>query len=158
MKSHIESRLEKALEPPPLNQRKPLPVSQERPKQHRGGKKIRAAKKKYEMTEVRKYMNRVPLGVEEQEEYRDTGHTFGMLGQTGKLKIQKASHQKIGLSAKRRAQMNKHSGGASMYAFTDKAGIELGNPDSTFERREDSSYFDPKSGFATVLANKYKKE
>jgi hypothetical protein len=74
MKSHIESRLEKALEPPPLNQRKPLPVSQERPKQHRGGKKIRAAKKKYEMTEVRKYMNRVPLGVEEQEEYRDTGH------------------------------------------------------------------------------------
>lgn len=163
MKSHIESRLEKALEPPPLNQRKPLPVPQERPKQHRGGKRIRAAKKKYEMTEVRKYMNRVPFGVEEQEEYRDTGHTFGMLGQTGKLKIKKADHQKIGLSAKRRAQMNKHSGGTasgltSMYAFTDKAGLELANPDSTFQKRQENSYFDPKSGFATVLANKYKNE
>ncbi len=61
-------------------EKKPLPVPQERPKQHRAGNRIRAAKKKYEMTEVRKYMNRVPFGVEEEEEYRDTGHTFGMLG------------------------------------------------------------------------------
>jgi hypothetical protein len=82
-----------------------------------------------------------------------------MLRQTGKLKINKAGH-KIGLIGKRGAQMN-HSGGTasgltSIYAFTDKAGLELRNPDSAFQKREDDSYFDPKSGFATVLANKYK--
>jgi hypothetical protein len=84
-----------------------------------------------------------------------------MLRQTGKLKISKAGHQKIGLISKRRTQMNKHSGGTasgltSMYAFTDKAGLELGNPDSAFQKKEDNSYFDPKSGFAAVLANKSK--
>jgi hypothetical protein len=31
-----------------------------------------------------------------------------------------------------------------MYAFTDKVGLELRNPDFAFKKREYNSYFDPK--------------
>ena len=160
LKSNVLMRLEKATEGPPASAHRPLPVPEDRPRPHRGGQKVRAAKKKYQMTEIRKYANRVKMGVEAQEEFRDTGEGFGMLGVTGKLRI-KAAAQPIGISAKKRRKMNAHNGGTesgltSAFAFSQTQDLQLENPEKDVFAKPNSSYFAPTSGFATVLAEKMK--
>lgn len=151
---NITSRFEKSIEPPINNQRKPLPIPIDIKKPHRGGRRIRAAKRKYELTEIRKFTNRVPFGVEEQEEFRDTGHTFGALASTNKLKVKLAGHQNYKLSAKRNQQLkNSESGLASIYAFDNNTELKLDNPISDVFSVS-SKYFDSKSGFSTVIAEK----
>ena len=49
------------------------------------------------MTELRKATNTIVFGPEAQQEFRETGHTFGMLGVqgSGKLKARVSREQKI---------------------------------------------------------------
>ena len=160
LRENVLMRLDKATEGPPASAHRPLPVPEDRPRPHRGGQRVRAAKKKFQMTEIRKYANRVKMGVEAQEEFRDTGEGFGMLGNTGKLRV-KVAAQAIGISAKKRRQMTAHSGGTesgvtSAFAFSQAQALELENPDSQLFSKPTSSYFAPTSGFATVLAEKLK--
>jgi len=117
LKAQVQQKLEKAIEPPPMIPRKPLPVPETRPKKHRGGKRIRAAKRKHQITETQKQVNRVKFGTEAQEEFRETGHSFGMLGKSGKIRE-----------------------------------YSLSNPQAV--QGTSSAYFDPKSGFSTVIKNK----
>ena len=62
--------------------KKPLPRPDAKPRRKRGGKRVRGLKKKFELTEVRKLKNRMKFG-EPENEYRDTGLGFGMLGVGG---------------------------------------------------------------------------
>jgi U4/U6 small nuclear ribonucleoprotein PRP31 len=151
----VEARMTKEQEPA-LLKKKPLPVPSELPKTHRGGKRVRAAKMRTQQTELSKHANRVPFGTEAQDEYRDTGHTFGMLHKTGQLKIKKAKHQKFKLSAQRRQQLSRGEaplGMQSVFAFNQPNGLQLDYPEATFQGQQ-SKYFDNKSGFETVLADK----
>jgi U4/U6 small nuclear ribonucleoprotein PRP31 len=160
LRENVLMRLEKATEGPPASAHRPLPVPEDRPRPHRGGQRVRAAKKKFQMTEIRKYANRVKMGVEAQEEFRDTGEGFGMLGNTGKLRV-KIAARPIGISAKKKRQMTAHSGGTesgltSAFAFSQSQELKLENPESQLFSKPVSSYFAPTSGFATVLAEKLK--
>lgn len=151
----VEDRMETEQEPP-LLKKKPLPIPSEMHKQHRGGKRIRAAKLRSQPTALAKHANRVPFGTDAQEEFRDTGHTFGMLHKTGKLLVKKAKHQKYKLSTQRKQQMNRGelpSGVQSAFAFNQPDGLRLDYPEATFNG-QDSKYFDSKGGFETVLAEK----
>ncbi|CAG9334552.1 unnamed protein product [Blepharisma stoltei] len=156
---NINDRLEKAIEPPPSHKRQPLPVPKDIKKPHRGGKRIRAAKRKYELTEMRKLASRVQFGTEEQEEFRETGHTFGSLGKSGKLLIKPASHQKYKLSSKRQEQLNQQASGlTSCYAFSSQAELKLDNPSASLISPVPNKLFDSKSGFSTVIAEKSEKD
>ena len=145
----IQESLEKSSESLGLVQKKPLPIPKEIAKPHRGGKRIRAAKKKYELTEIRKQMNRVEFGVNEQDEYRDTGYTFGMLGKNGKTKT-KVVKNKHKLSSKSTTALN--TGTTSCFAFTNQNEIKLENPQNISSSQ--SKYFESTKGFDTVISNK----
>ena len=158
LRENVLMRLEKATEGPPASAHRPLPVPEDIRKPRRGGQRVRAAKKKFQMTEIRKYANRVKMDVEAQEEYRDTGEGFGMLGHTGKLRL-KVAAQPIGISGKKKRQMNLHSSGTesgltSAYAFSQSQELKLENPESQLFAKPAASYFAPTSGFATVLEEK----
>lgn len=147
-KKMLENSLEKAMEVSTLMGKKPLPVPEEYKKTKRGGERIRAAKKKYQMTDVRKMMNRVQFGVEQQDEFRDTGIGFGMLGK-GKTSI-KASKNKHKISAKSKALLAE--GTTSCFAFVGNTEVKLENPE-TIRESSSSKYFDSTLGFSTVLSS-----
>lgn len=153
MLNQLNTSLEKSLEVASNSQKKPLPVPKELKKPHRGGKRIRAAKKKYEMTEVRKEMNRVEFGINEQEEYRETGYTFGMLGKSGKTQT-KISKNKLKLNAKTRNLLS--SGTTSCFTFTNQSEVKLDNPYTSSSIQ--SKYFQSDTGFTTVLSTKVQGE
>ena len=54
---------------PPLVKKRPIPVPETQPRKHRGGERIRAAKKRNQTTELRKLTNRLKFGEEPTEEY-----------------------------------------------------------------------------------------
>ncbi|KAG5457631.1 MAG: hypothetical protein BJ554DRAFT_2299, partial [Olpidium bornovanus] len=83
LREEIEQKLEKWQEPPPSKGIKALPVPDEAPKKRRGGRRSRAMKESYAVTELRKQQNRVAFGVEEAETGGTTGSTkgLGLLGQ-----------------------------------------------------------------------------
>lgn len=145
----IQESFEKSLEVDLTSQKRPLAVPSELKKPRRGGKRIRAAKKKYELTEIRKEMNRVQFGVEAQEEYRDTGFGFGMLGKSGKILV-KGSKNKHKISKKNKELAA--GGTLSCFAFTQGNEIKLENPKALKDTQ--SSYFESSTGFTTVLSNK----
>ena len=124
--------------------KKPLPVPKELKKPHRGGKRIRAAKKKYEMTEIRKQVNRVQFGVSETEDFGTTENSFGMLGKMGKTKASKNKHK---ISQKNKNLLN---GTTSCFAFSNQNELKLENPQNI--RVSQSKYFDKSAGFTTVIS------
>ncbi|OII72379.1 pre-mRNA splicing protein [Cryptosporidium ubiquitum] len=76
-RSYILDILEKAQEPPQKPMKKPLPIPKDFPKSRRGGKRIRKIKEKFKQTKIRKEMNRMKFG-EEEEEYTVDGKTIGL--------------------------------------------------------------------------------
>ncbi|KAK9173283.1 putative snoRNA binding domain protein [Cryptosporidium meleagridis] len=76
-RNYILNILEKAQEPPQKPLKKPLPVPKDFPKSRRGGKRIRKIKEKFKQTKIKKEMNRMKFG-EEEEEYTVDGKTIGL--------------------------------------------------------------------------------
>ena len=82
MRKEVQAKIEKWQEPPPAKTVKPLPAPDFEKKKKRGGKRARAAKERYGMSEMRKAANRVNFNVPE-EEIGFTGEGLGALGQSG---------------------------------------------------------------------------
>lgn len=158
----ILKKLEKWQEPPPTKKRKALTAPLGEYKKKRGGKRARAEKAKFEVTEVQKQKNKVVFGKAEQTD-DFTGEGMGMIGQagSGRLKVKKKDNQKLAkrLSRKTQARLRRVktpsasgvSGMASSIAFTPIQGIELVGPAAHVERkRNNNTYFSNTGGFLNV--------
>ncbi|KAJ3091894.1 U4/U6-U5 snRNP complex subunit prp31 [Quaeritorhiza haematococci] len=137
LREEIDKKIEKMQEPPPGKSVKALPVPDEGPKKRRAGKRVRRAKERLAITELRKAQNRMAFGVAEDEVGASTGATKGMGligGQTGKIRAAVADPRVKVNVAKRHRMIGSYSGGAtsglsSSLAFTPVQGIELENPE-----------------------------
>lgn len=87
LKDGILVRFDKILAPQQPKLRKALPRPDDKVRKLRGGRKFRNMRLKYQMTMSRKMQNIVPFGEEAQVEFRETGHTLGMHGISGKLRV-----------------------------------------------------------------------
>ena len=164
LKAKMMKRFDKIQEMPKAKTKKPLPVPDDKPRRKRGGKKYRNLRAKLEMTEVRKYQNRLNFGPEGEDEYRETGKGYGMLGTpgAGKLKLQ-IKNNKISLSKKKKRELSRNMGGdfgsetgglTSSIALGPTQGIALVNPDLIKEmkaKKDTPNYFDKESGFKAVI-------
>jgi len=161
LRKGIEDRSEKVMAKPEAKTKKALPTPDEKPRKRRGGKRMRNLKAKYAMTEVRKWANRMKFGEDAQQEFRETGHGFGMLGKdgSGKVRITKKA-QKILPNKKQKIIPGTVTSGLASLAFTPVQGIELMNPDIHVRKptqpNTSGNYFNEKSGFQTVISEKQK--
>lgn len=144
LKDIILVKIEKWQEPPPIRLPKPLPAPDDRPKKRRGGARQRQIKQKFAMTEMRKQANRVNFGTEEQEGYRNSSHTLGMIGtSSGKVRLS-AVDKGILKKQKQKAfgGSTVASGLTSSLAFTPVQGLELSNPDAAKKvKQANEKYF-----------------
>jgi len=130
----IVKKIQKWQEPPPAKKKKALVAPLGEQKKKRGGKRKRAEKAKYEITELQKAKNRMSFGKQEVvDDY--TGEGYGTIGQasSGRLTIKKKDTQKLKnhLSRKTQARLKRvrssdsASGLASSIAFTPVQGMHL---------------------------------
>lgn len=158
--SHIVGRFGKITEPPPAPMKKPLPKPVDKPSRKRGGRKFGNQRAKLQMTEYRKMINTVPFGPEAQQEIGDTGIGLGMIGMhgTGKLRATAQKEQRIKLMTKKKdnkpqpTKFTFQDGLVSTLALASNEGIELVNPN--YKKGQSDTYFNTKSGFATVIESK----
>ena len=107
LKDEIAKKMIKIREPKQAKIIKPLPKPDDKPRRTRGGKRIRNAKQRYALTEMRLMKNRMKFGEEAEIEHRETGKGFGMIGVGGngsKLKLN-AKSQKINTKKQNIAKM-----------------------------------------------------
>eukprot|EP01118_Nematostelium_gracile_P009385 TRINITY_DN3156_c0_g1_i1.p1 TRINITY_DN3156_c0_g1~~TRINITY_DN3156_c0_g1_i1.p1 ORF type:complete len:471 (-),score=148.73 TRINITY_DN3156_c0_g1_i1:132-1544(-) len=152
LKEIILNKIEKWQEPPPIRLPKPLPAPDDRPKKRRGGARMRQIKQKFAMTELRKQANRVNFGTEEQESYRNSSKTLGMIGTTsGKVRLS-AVDKGILKKQKQKAfgGSTVASGLTSSLAFTPIQGLELSNPDAAKKVKQANEKYFGVSTFAQV--------
>ncbi|EPQ28795.1 uncharacterized protein PFL1_03598 [Pseudozyma flocculosa PF-1] len=142
--AELSRKLEKLQEPPPQKLAKVLPIPKEGShKKKRGGRRARAAKERYGMTELRKLANRVEFGKQEDEAFGyDESVGLGMIGSsTGKVRAQvgedrskarmsKANKNRIAALKQRPTAGSAalESGTASSLSFTPVQGLELIDP------------------------------
>ena len=136
-------------------------------KSRRGGRRARAWKKKYGLTDVHKDANRVAFG-SQADEYSDSamGRTFGTLGQNGSGRVRQAPkvEQKVTLTkaAKRKLERANArikgaatSGLASSMLLDSDRGIEFVDQGAAASRKrvreESNRFFGAKSGFRSVV-------
>lgn len=160
LREKILQSLMKAQEPPPAKQKKPLPVPQEKLTNHkRGGKRWRAQKEKYGVSEFTKMMNRIRFGEKEDDmDQSNMGVGFGMLGQqaggAGRIRVAKHKRMEQQLASIKRQRMAASSSGmSSSLAFTPVQGIELPNPDSSRVKKAADAgekYFAQQAAFVKV--------
>lgn len=170
MRDEIARKIEKWQEPPPAKIIKPLRAPDAEAKKRRGGRRMRAMKERYGLTDVRKAANRMNFNQPE-EEYIDGDEVVGLgvLGKegSGRLRIV-AKEQKMKLSAKtakKVARQNAGRGGTvsgltSTLAFTPVQGFELTDPSklqagggdagADAARSGTESYFSNLSGFRSI--------
>lgn len=135
MKKEIQAKIEKWQEPPTAKTVKPLPAPDFEPKKKRGGRRQRAMKEKYGVTEMRKAANRVNFNIPE-EEIGMSGEGMGLLGNSGasgRLRMAAGNSKKLQKDASKIVAKKYGSSGAtnglsSSLAFTPVQGIELVNP------------------------------
>jgi len=138
IKNKMFSRFDKIQEPGQARLRKPLPAPDDKPKKRRGGKKYRNLKEKTAMTEFRKQANRLAFGEKGEDEFRESGVGFGMMGASGQGKVRvQVKNQKINLSKKQKADLSKNMGGGSQkdisgltssIVLSSASGIQLFDP------------------------------
>lgn len=156
----IMKKIEKWQEAPPARTAKPLPAPGIEAKKRRGGKRARALKERYGITDMRKAANRVNFNEVEEEGY--DGEGLGLLGSSagaaaiaGKLRLAAKAAKLIKTDNKggRFASTSGTSGTASSLAFTPIQGIELVNPNRTVPDGPVSgtdSVFSERRGFSNV--------
>jgi len=152
----IETKIDKALEPPPVKLGKPLAAPDDKPKKRRGGTRVRKIKQKYEMTDLRKQTNRVAFGMQEQEEIGLSGKTLGMIGRaSGKVRLSAQDKGILKKNSKKFGITGATSGLSSSLAFTPVQGLELTNPDAAKAaaqkiKEANEKYFGTASTFARL--------
>eukprot|EP01006_Ploeotia_vitrea_P045131 TRINITY_DN66915_c5_g1_i1.p1 TRINITY_DN66915_c5_g1~~TRINITY_DN66915_c5_g1_i1.p1 ORF type:complete len:486 (+),score=84.42 TRINITY_DN66915_c5_g1_i1:38-1495(+) len=155
----IEKRIAKLKEPPPPKQEKPLPAPDDRPKKHRGGRKARAAKARYHVTDMAKFSNRIEFAGDDDEFVLQEGKSMGMLGKMGSGLVRLRPETKVKskrAKTKHEAEMRKSSqpssGLSSSLVFTPVQGMELVAPQPKKEENK-SKYFSATAGFKTPVAS-----
>eukprot|EP01101_Sappina_pedata_P008516 TRINITY_DN4742_c0_g1_i1.p1 TRINITY_DN4742_c0_g1~~TRINITY_DN4742_c0_g1_i1.p1 ORF type:complete len:578 (+),score=225.47 TRINITY_DN4742_c0_g1_i1:32-1765(+) len=161
LRSQVERKLEKLQEPPPPKLEKPLPIPDDKNKRKkRGGRRFRKEKEKYGMTDLRKFQNRVAFGVQE-ETFGNSERGLGMIGNTGKIKIEVKKTQ---FKRKNNPFLQKANGtstvggglstmsGATSLVFTPVQGLELGNPHAEAIRNESHQRYFGNASFSKVSA------
>jgi U4/U6 small nuclear ribonucleoprotein PRP31 len=155
----IVKKVAKWQEPPPAKKKKALAAPLGEMKTKRGGKRKRAEKAKYEVTDMAKAKNKMLFGKAElTDDY--TGEGMGMVGQagSGRLTVKKKDTQKLAkkLSRKTQAKLRRvkgtvasASGMASSIAFTPIQGMELVAPDQP-KQKAHNKYFSMSGGFVNV--------
>ncbi|KAI3487615.1 hypothetical protein L1887_48396 [Cichorium endivia] len=159
--AELARKIEKLLEPPPQKLDKVLPVPKEGGgKKRRGGAKVRRAKERNGMTELRKMQNRMEFGKQEEEAFGyDESVGLGMINSSasGKVRAQTAEDRSKARMSKanknRIAALRGAAGGtqsvlgrggvdgtASSLAFTPVQGIELVDP-SRRKAQENEKWF-----------------
>ncbi|KAH8739193.1 hypothetical protein FG386_003571 [Cryptosporidium ryanae] len=126
LKDYIINILEKVKEPLQKPLKKPLPVPKDFPKSKRGGRRIRKIKEKFKQTQMRKEMNRVKFGGEE-EEYTVDGKTIG-LGMLSRAesrgRIKNIGFKKLNVSNGNPTNFNEaRNGNLSTISFTPYQGM-----------------------------------
>ncbi|CEF97494.1 Prp31 C-terminal [Ostreococcus tauri] len=158
----IIKKIEKWQEPPPARTAKPLPAPGIEAKKRRGGKRARALKERYGITDMRKAANRVNFN--EVEEVGYDGEGLGLLGSSagsaaiaGRLRLQAKAAKLIKTDNKGGkstfASTSGTAGTASSLAFTPIQGIELVNPNRVQSDGPVSgtdSVFSERRGFSNV--------
>lgn len=129
----IQQKLERWQAPPPSRKPQPLKAPDDRPSRKRGGRRARALKEKYGMTETRKELNKISMTGN--AEYGDSsmGLDMGMLqsgvNTSGRLRIEQKPQKNVFKRQRMAMQANAAKGGTlSTFAFTPVQGIELVNP------------------------------
>lgn len=155
----ILKKIAKWQEPPPAKKKKALIAPLGEMKTKRGGKRKRAEKAKWEVTDVQKAKNKMIFGKAElTDDY--TGEGMGVIGQagSGRLTIKKKDNQKLSkrLSRKTQAKLRRvkgvsvsSSGMASSIAFTPIQGMELVATDQP-KPKSHNKYFSMSGGFVNV--------
>ncbi|CAA9986499.1 U4/U6 small nuclear ribonucleoprotein PRP31, putative [Plasmodium knowlesi strain H] len=156
LRENLISHLIKLQEPPPMKQKKILPMPDEKRKRKRGGKRYRKLKEKTEITELRKQINRLPFGPNSNEDFYTFTDQNAALLNSNITKLKYQSKQKVNNVAKRKnlsVQSSGVTGGlSSSLIFTPLQGIELFNP-SVINPRPDpveNKYFSSKAQFRKV--------
>ena len=134
----ITKKIEKWQEPPPARTAKPLAAPGVEQKKRRGGRRARALKERYGISDMRKAANRVNFN-EAEEEVGYEGEGLGTLGTAagsaavgGRLRLAQKAAKLIKTDSKGGKSTFAGSAGtsgmASSLAFTPIQGIELVNP------------------------------
>ena len=157
----IESKIEKACEPPKAQKVKALPPPDIMTgKKKRGGRRVRKAKEKTRPTEMRAQMNKRAFAHTLGGEYGDDsmGLDFGLLGKEGgNLRATQKKEKQAKVSQKRRKMIQMSSGAtnglSSSLVFTPVQGIELANPEMMQGRVDaaNAKWFSESSGFQSAL-------
>lgn len=144
-RAHCAAHMDAALAPPPVRADKPLPAPDARPRTRRGGTRLRRAKERLAVTELRRQQNRVAFNAPEPT-FRETGVGFGMLGVAGSGRVSVAAVDRGILRKVRRdaaaaarttpglrssvsaARAVGTVSGLTTVAFTPAQGLELANP------------------------------
>ncbi|KAG5437369.1 hypothetical protein PCANB_000800 [Pneumocystis canis] len=140
LKEQIEKRLDKLSQPNPSKTVKALPAPNDGVKKRRGGRRMRAMKERYQMTELRKQQNRLAFGKQELEVgIHDEMEGLGMIGQEGQYRIRapvvdSRSKAKVGKAIKHVTPFTHSSGTAtsglaSSVVFGTNIGMQLINPE-----------------------------
>jgi U4/U6 small nuclear ribonucleoprotein PRP31 len=163
MYKEIERKIEKWQEPPPARTEKPLQAPGMIQKKRRGGKRMRAIKERYGVSDMRKQANRVGFNIAE-DEIGYEGEGLGLLGKNagsgaanGKLRFQEKK-TKIGKYMQKGYKggagsglIDSGNGMQSSLAFTPIQGIELVNPNAA---KDMIISRDAKSGIDSVFSDK----
>eukprot|EP00996_Jenningsia_fusiforme_P000147 NODE_1106_length_1700_cov_24.976984_g979_i0.p1 GENE.NODE_1106_length_1700_cov_24.976984_g979_i0~~NODE_1106_length_1700_cov_24.976984_g979_i0.p1 ORF type:complete len:500 (-),score=140.77 NODE_1106_length_1700_cov_24.976984_g979_i0:199-1626(-) len=158
LREEIIRLIEKMKEPPPAKQEKALPAPDDRQKKKRGGKRARAAKERYRMTEIRKITNRVQFAGDSEDPLSQNNVSTGMLGKMGsgllrlrpetKVRSKRVKSEGSGLASISRGRET--SGLSSSLVFTPIQGLEL--PAQQPDKKPapgGSKYFSANHGFKT---------
>lgn len=180
MRAEVDAKIAKWQEPPPARVAKMLPVPDAGPKQRRGGRRARAAKERYGVTDLRRAANRVGFNVVEEDvlagdELVGVGQLAGpgggagtrlrLAAKAGKVRMTKTAQKKYGrtLAAGAASSLGGGvAGTASSLAFTPVQGIELEDPArhavreaaADAARGGSESYFSAYGGFKSALTPK----
>ncbi|KAL7747380.1 U4/U6-U5 snRNP complex subunit prp31 [Sorochytrium milnesiophthora] len=175
IRAEIDTKIAKAMAPPPNKGVKALPVPDEPIKKRRGGRRARKIKEMYAVSDAQKAANRVAFGVEEQEiESFGDVRGLGMLtSSTGKVRAITANAKQKGgmttsatpysglatsvpgmpISSSSAASGGAASGTATSLSFTPVQGLEFVDPSAQAQRVKDANdrWFNKSLGFASVL-------
>lgn len=145
LRAEIEKKIEKMLEPPPIQKPKPLAAPKEHAKQRRGGKRVKKQRESVAITEMRRLQNRMTFGTIAEDEIIYGDETIG-LGQVkmgdnregiidaySKIAAPKANNKaREALLKKGREVTSKFSftsGIISSLSISNGQGIQLQNPE-----------------------------
>uniref|UniRef100_A0A7S1U3H0 Nop domain-containing protein n=1 Tax=Phaeomonas parva TaxID=124430 RepID=A0A7S1U3H0_9STRA len=166
----IEEKIEKWQEPTQGSRTKALPKPDPVTKKRRGGRRARAAKERFKITELAKEANRSTFGNMDTAEYGEDamGLGFGQLGSkagSGRLRAMKevTKTSKLGMKRQRQAmggqtpapnaKKDRNSGISSSLVFTPVQGLELVDPTAEAKRRVEEAnkkWFNASSGFLSA--------